>query len=71
MADNADIANELMEMRLEGALSGRLTAQAPANDPWCEDCGSEIPTARRHAASWATTCIECQGIRELRARHRR
>lgn len=71
MADNADIANELMERRLEGALASRLTPQVPANDPWCEDCGDEIPAPRRQAAPWATTCIECQGIRERRGRYAR
>lgn len=68
MADNADIASELIERRLEGALSERVTPQAPANDPWCDDCGQPIPAARREAAPWATTCIECQGIRERQAR---
>ena len=38
-------------------------------DPECEDCGQEIPQARRDAAPWATTCIECQVIREQRGRH--
>ncbi|MCE8023643.1 TraR/DksA C4-type zinc finger protein [Billgrantia aerodenitrificans] len=72
MADNADIATELMERRLAGALASR---QRPSRivilDPECEDCGYEIPAARRQAAPWATTCIECQGIREQRAAQRR
>ena len=71
MADNADIANELMEMRLEDSLASRLLPSAPATSPECEDCGAEIPAQRRQAAPWATTCIECQGIREQQARHRR
>lgn len=71
MADNADIAAELMERRMEAALSSRLSLYIPNPDPECEDCGQEIPQARRDAAPWATTCIECQGIREQKARQKR
>jgi len=71
MADKADIAGELMEMRLEGALANRLLPTTPAPHDECLDCGTEIPAARRQAAPWATTCIDCQGIRERRAALRR
>jgi phage/conjugal plasmid C-4 type zinc finger TraR family protein len=71
MADNADIATELMERRMEAALAKRPVWMGVdmAISPVCEDCGFEIPQARRSAAPWATTCIECQGIREQRGRH--
>lgn len=72
MADKADIAGELMEMRLEAALANRhvwIGIDLAVTD--CEDCGFEIPAARRRAAPWATTCIDCQGIRERRAALRR
>ncbi|OAZ99726.1 TraR/DksA C4-type zinc finger protein [Halomonas sp. G11] len=72
MADNADIATDTMERRMEAALASRpkwLGVDMAATDPDCEDCGDEIPAARRKAAPWATTCIECQGIREQRRRH--
>ncbi|MFS8152021.1 TraR/DksA family transcriptional regulator [Vreelandella titanicae] len=71
MADNADIATELMERRMEAALASRPVwiGYDPAANPKCEDCGQEIPQARRDALPWVTTCIECQGIRELRGRH--
>ncbi|MEQ4541170.1 MAG: TraR/DksA C4-type zinc finger protein [Billgrantia sp.] len=71
MADTVDIASEIMERRLEGALANcqRPIYHQVVNDPECEDRGGEIPADRRQAAPWATTCIECQGIRERRARH--
>lgn len=72
MADNADRAAELMEKRLEDSLANRprwIGFDPGAAD--CEDCGAEIPTPRRQAAPWATTCIECQSIRERRAELRR
>ncbi|MFD2665739.1 MULTISPECIES: TraR/DksA C4-type zinc finger protein [Halomonas] len=40
---------------------------APAANDECEECGGEIPAARRRAAPWAVTCIECQSIRERKA----
>lgn len=69
MADNADIANELMERHLEGSLATTRQATAPVHATECDDCGGEIPAARRQAAPWATTCIECQGLRERRNQH--
>lgn len=32
----------------------------------CEECGEEIPQARRRAVPWAVCCVDCQGIREGR-----
>lgn len=71
MADNADLATEILENRLEGALAKSRLPQVMATSPECEDCGHDIPEARRKAAPWAATCIECQGIREIKARQRR
>ncbi len=68
MADKADIANELIEMTLEGALASRLQPTAWVASNECEECGELIPDARRQAAPWAATCIECQSIREQQAK---
>lgn len=32
----------------------------------CEECGIDIPAARRKAAPWAVCCIDCQSLREGR-----
>lgn len=69
MADNADIATEMMERRLEGILAQRRLPDALVTDGECEECGNDIPAARRKAAPWATTCIECQTVLEERRRH--
>ena len=69
MADNADISADLMERRMQAALSSRLSLHIPNPAPECEDCGHEIPQARRDALPWVTTCIECQSIREQRGRY--
>jgi len=71
MADAADIAGEIIDANLATTLSRSRLPATVASCAECEDCGDEIPQARRHAAPWATTCTECQGIRENQARHRR
>lgn len=74
MADKADLAGEIIDLTLNNALQrSRLPAAVAscAECDECDECGEEIPQARRHAAPWATTCVECQGIRENKARHRR
>jgi RNA polymerase-binding protein DksA len=30
----------------------------------CANCGTQIPEARLEALPWATTCIDCQRLRE-------
>lgn len=34
---------------------------------WCDECGIDIPAARRKAYPSAVCCVECQSIREARA----
>lgn len=66
MADNADRAAVTIQQSLEATLASRATLATQAANDECADCGYEIPAQRRQAAPWATTCIECQGIRELK-----
>lgn len=72
MADAADIAGDVTERRMEEALARRYrelaARQASRVSAACEECGDEIPAARRAAAPWASTCVACQSIRERRAR---
>jgi len=48
--------------------------QRTARDPaavsleWCDDCGVEIPEARRQAVPGVTLCIDCAKEEERRAR---
>ena len=46
----------LVQARLQGQGAGE-----------CEECGIEIPAARRKAYPSAVCCVECQSIREARA----
>ncbi|WP_136067124.1 TraR/DksA C4-type zinc finger protein [Modicisalibacter radicis] len=69
MADSADIAGEIIDLALNNALQRSRLPSTVASCAECDDCGEEIPQARRHAAPWATTCTECQSIRERKSRH--
>ncbi|MEQ5834198.1 TraR/DksA C4-type zinc finger protein [Marinobacter sp. NFXS9] len=69
MADKADIAGEYIEQELERALENRRTQPQPANDdPYCEECGFEIPAKRREALPGCATCVDCQQTIELKKR---
>lgn len=61
MADKADIAGDYIEMSLEHALKKQRNQVAPANDePYCLECGEEIPAKRREALPGCATCVDCQ-----------
>lgn len=71
MADNADRAAVTIQQSLEATLARRAELATQSTNSECDDCGYEIPAERREAAPWAATCIECQGIREQKARQGR
>ena len=63
MADFADRASHASEGLLADALARRARERmsAPAESAHeCEECGDEIPEARRQAVPGCTRCIECQ-----------
>lgn len=66
--DKADIAQELIEHRLQQSLAAcRATLAVAGTGPVeSEDCGEEIPAARRERLPGVTTCVPCQTIREGR-----
>lgn len=70
-ADPVDRAGGMVEVeRLSGIAVVRAQMQGDGQDD-CEDCGCQIPAARRAAAPWAIRCAPCQEIEDQRGRHRR
>ncbi len=63
-ADKASAQQMLSEMHGVAAVRERLQGQGAEE---CEECGIEIPRARREAYPSAVCCVECQSIREARA----
>lgn len=68
MADIADIANDRAQQMLDIALAARKPAEGGASAEECEDCGGEIPPARRLALAGrgCLRCVECQTFHEGR-----
>lgn len=71
MADAIDRANQLAAEARDAALARALEAAntAPADDPYCEDCGDLIPACRRERLPSATRCVGCQSVRESKSAH--
>jgi len=64
--DVTDRASGLEEAdRIGGVAMVRERLQGQGAEE-CEECGIEIPEARRRAAPWAVCCVDCQGLREGR-----
>jgi phage/conjugal plasmid C-4 type zinc finger TraR family protein len=59
MSDNADIANDLMQERLDRILQNRPQSTVGVSAVECEECGDPIAPARREALPGVQTCIEC------------
>jgi phage/conjugal plasmid C-4 type zinc finger TraR family protein len=66
MADAADIANDLVLLRMEQQLAARQPEQGGASAEDCEDCGGPIPVARQLAmvGRGCLRCVECQQAHE-------
>lgn len=63
MVDFADLASLASEVFLADVLAKRERERmsAPAESAMeCEECGEQIPEARRQAVPGCTRCIECQ-----------
>lgn len=66
MADKADAADEIIYADVQRRINQMRLPDHIESDGECDDCGIDIPEPRREAAPWATTCIDCQGIREMK-----
>jgi len=63
MADIADIANDRAQVQLDDLLATRRVFSG-VSALVCEECGIEIPPARRIAVQGCTHCIDCQSLNE-------
>lgn len=64
MADAADIASDIEQERLTRILSNREQPKAQPSALECEECGDDIPEARRLALPGVATCVHCQALNE-------
>lgn len=68
MADDIDVANDvILRASEERAAAIRASLQGEGQDE-CDDCGCEIPGARRAAMPNAVRCAPCQEVFEAKGR---
>lgn len=66
--DIFDRAQELEAFQRDTAITAALPHAQGVSLVECEDCGEEIPAARRTAAKGCTRCLDCQQRHEQRQR---
>jgi len=68
MADEVDISTDRILLAAEERTAAiRASLQGDGQDE-CEDCGNEIPGARREAVPNAIRCAPCQEVFEAKGR---
>lgn len=63
-ADESGRATAVEAAAVLGGVSDVLARMQGEGQDDCEDCGFEIPKARRVAAPWAIRCAPCQTAKE-------
>lgn len=66
MTDVYDRAQALEQLQRDAALAAQAAASRALGPSleYCDDCGDEIPQARRLAVPGCTRCIACQARKE-------
>ena len=54
------------EQAVQQAIANRVQYRGESAED-CDECGTDIPEARRLAVPGCRFCVECQGLRERRA----
>ena len=64
MADEADVANEMIQRGLDVVLAEHAKKHDISDE--CKACGETIPTARQKATNGTTLCVDCASDMEKR-----
>ncbi len=64
--DALDRAAGIVEAERISCVAAVLASMQGDGSDDCEECGIDIPRARREAAPWAVCCVDCQSLREIR-----
>lgn len=64
--DTLDAASELTQRRIEMAVAAHRLNHSAVSATHCEECGDNLPEARRKAYPGCTMCVGCQRDMELR-----
>lgn len=65
-AELIDQASDLEEMMRDHAIQAHRLNHSAVSATHCEECGENLPDARRKAYPGCTMCVSCQGEMEFR-----
>lgn len=60
-----EMAEQAQAERLQQAIDSRVRYQGVSATE-CDNCGDDIPEARRLAVPGCRLCVECQGLQEVK-----
>jgi phage/conjugal plasmid C-4 type zinc finger TraR family protein len=60
------VLEQIEDTVTDAVLAARARLPAGEGTTHCEECGEEIPEARRRALPGARTCVACQSSRDSR-----
>jgi phage/conjugal plasmid C-4 type zinc finger TraR family protein len=63
-ARDGAVQDQIDDTVKDAILSARARMPAGEGETHCEECGEEIPEARRRALPGARTCVPCQSGRD-------
>lgn len=64
MSDIADLANDAMQESLDRILAQRTKPSTEVSATECDECGADIPEARRIAVPGTEHCTDCASMLE-------
>jgi phage/conjugal plasmid C-4 type zinc finger TraR family protein len=66
-APEGAVQDQIDDTIMDGVMRARACMPTGGGETHCQECGEEIPEARRHAMSGVRTCVTCQSERDRRA----
>jgi phage/conjugal plasmid C-4 type zinc finger TraR family protein len=67
-AQDGAVQDQIDDTAADAVLAARAQLLAGEAARYCEQCGDDIPEARREALPGARTCIACQAERDAKIR---
>jgi phage/conjugal plasmid C-4 type zinc finger TraR family protein len=65
-APDGAVQDQIDDTVRDGVLRARANLPTGEGDPYCMECGDEIPEARRKILPGVRTCVSCQSVRDSR-----
>ena len=65
MTDQLGRARDIEQFTIQNAMDNRVR-YVGTSAPECEECGDDIPEARRNTLPGVKTCVYCAAAKELR-----